>query len=253
MRPLIGITANFIKDDQVGIDAHIGGQGQFWQAIADDYVTAIFRAGGVPVMLPVLADPAQAEDYLERLDGILFSGGCDVSPLAYGERITKAVGEICTERDAQELALAKAALKIPNFPVLGICRGCQLLNVAAGGKLVLDIDTAAYGDHFLLEQRMTVVTHKVAVKENSLIQAILDGEDRVNSYHHQCVDKPGEGVTVTARDSHGVPECIEFPEREGFALALQWHPEGLSAGGYEGHRNIFTAFVQAAKKYRKKG
>lgn len=250
MKPLIGITANFIKDDQFGVDAHIGGPGQEWQALANDYVNAIVKAGGIPVILPVLSTPEEAAAYVEQLDGILFSGGCDVSPLVYGERVTKEVGEICTERDEQELVLAQATLKTPGFPVMGICRGCQLLNVAAGGTLVVDIDTSKLGDHFLMTQRMTVPTHKVAIQDGSQIQEILDGEDRVNSYHHQCVGTPGEGVVVTARDSHGVPECIEMPQRKGFALATQWHPEGLVTGGYSGHLNIFKAFVQAAADFK---
>ena len=92
MRPLIGITANYVKDSQCGMVAHIGGPGQFWQALADDYVQAISRAGGVPVVLPVLPCPEDTQAYLETLDGILFSGGCDISPLSFGENTTAQVG-----------------------------------------------------------------------------------------------------------------------------------------------------------------
>lgn len=249
MKPLIGITTNFLEDDKFGVDAHIGGAGQDWQALANDYIVAVHKAGGIPVLLPVLPDPEAAEAYLDTLDGILFSGGCDVSPLYCGEGTTKEVSEICLGRDEQEFVLINAALKKPGFPVFGICRGCQLLNVALGGDLVMDIDTKESGDHFLFQQRMKVPTHKVDTDEDSMIHNILDGEVRVNSYHHQCVSTPGEGVVITAHDPHGVPECIEVPGREGFTLGTQWHPEGLACH-YDGHLNIFKAFVKAAADYK---
>ena len=249
MKPLIGITANYIKDDQFGVDAHIGGVGQQWQALADDYVQSVVRAGGIPVILPILSKTEDAEEWLDRLDGVLFSGGCDLSPLTYGARTTSKVGEICRERDELELTLIKAALARPDFPVFCICRGCQLLNVALGGSLVVDIDTAVSGEHFLAQQRMSVPTHAVEAAEGSLIGELLGEERRVNSYHHQCVDRLGEGVVITARDANGVPECIEVPGREGFTLATQWHPEGM-AGAYEGHFNIFRAFIKAAEQYQ---
>lgn len=245
MGPLIGITANFIKDSQFGMASHIGGPGQFWQALADDYIQAVAKAGGVPVIIPVLPNPADAKAYLKGLDGLLFSGGCDMSPLSFDADTTTKVGEICAERDEQELALIKAALDTPGFPVFGICRGCQLMNVALGGTLVLDIDTAVCGDHFLAQQRMSVLTHRVTKTSGSLIDCLMGEETRVNSYHHQCVDKLGRGVVVTAMDPHGVPECIEVPERVGFTLATQWHPEGLALVN-DHHLNIFKAFVQAA-------
>lgn len=249
MKPLIGITANYIKDDRFGVDAHIGGAGQCWQALADDYTRSVVKAGGIPVILPVVASLEEVADWLDQLDGVLFSGGCDLSPLTYRADTTAKVGEICQDRDQQELAMMKAALARPDYPILSICRGCQLLNVALDGSLVVDIDTSVSGEHFFPNQRMAVPTHTVKVEQGSRISNLLGTERRVNSYHHQCVDKPGTGVHITARDAHGVPECIEVPAREGFTLGVQWHPEGL-AGSYEGHLNIFKAFVAAAEQYK---
>lgn len=249
MKPLIGITANYIKDDEIGRVGHMGGEGQNWHALADDYIESVHQAGGVPVMIPVLPDPACAEAYLDVLDGMLFSGGCDISPINFGQDITKEVGQICPERDAQELALIHAALKKPGFPVFGICRGCQLLNVALGGDLVIDIDASVSGDHFMRNQRMNVPTHKVEAEADTLIDHLLNGEKWVNSYHHQCIQQPGCGVVITAYDNHGVPECIEVPERKGFTLGTQWHPEGMACY-YDGHFNIFKAFVHAAADYK---
>lgn len=248
MKPIIGITANFVKDGRFGADAHIGGAGQFWQALADDYIRSVLLAGGTPVIVPIVSGE-EASSYLEGLDGLIISGGCDASPLTFGADTTGAVGEICTERDELELALLRQALDIPGFPVLGICRGCQVLNIALGGTLVLDIDTEKNGDHFLARQRMQVFTHRIEKAPGSRIELLLGTEDRVNSYHHQCVDRPGNGVEITARDCHGVAECIEVPGREGFTLGVQWHPEGLAPCG-NNHLNIFKAFVEEAGQFQ---
>lgn len=251
MKPLIGITMNLVKDDRVGIEQHIGGKGQSWQALADYYVQAVKRAGGIPVLLPVLGDPETAEEYVDTMDGILFSGGSDISPLTYGEAVSEKVGEITRERDEQELAIMSKALQKENFPVLGICRGCQLLNVAIGGSLVTDIDVSQAGNHFLVEQRMDVLVHTVEKEKGSLIERLMGEENRVNSYHHQCIKTPGEGGKITARDRNGIPESLEIPERKGFTLGVQWHPEGLEEK-YKGHAEIFNAFVKAAAENKRR-
>lgn len=200
-------------------------------------------------MIVPIVSGEEASSYLEGLDGLIISGGCDASPLTFGADTTGAVGEICTERDELELALLRQALDMPGFPVLGICRGCQVLNIALGGTLVLDIDTEKNGDHFLARQRMQVFTHRIEKAPGSRIELLLGTENRVNSYHHQCVDRPGNGVEITARDCHGVAECIEVPGREGFTLGVQWHPEGLAPCG-NNHLNIFKAFVEEAGQFQ---
>ena len=118
MKPIIGITANFIKDGQFGVNAHIGGAGQFWQALADDYIRSVVLAGGVPVIIPIVSKE-EAASYLDALDGLLISGGCDASPLTFGADTTAAVGEICSERDELELELLQKALDTPGFPGSG--------------------------------------------------------------------------------------------------------------------------------------
>lgn len=249
MKPFIGITTNFIKDDQFGIAVQIGGLGQSWQALADDYIRAVFDAGGIPVILPVLPDSREAEAFISHLDGILFSGGCSLSPLNYNCDMIPQVGEICQERDTQEIALMQSALNVPGLPILGVCRGCQLLNVVLGGSLVPDIVTGINGNHFFADQRMNVPMHRIEIKDGSMLKNILNGENRVNSYHHQCIDRPGKNVEITARDRHGVPECIEVSTDRKFVLGVQWHPEGL-AHDYEGHANIFREFIRAAEKQK---
>ena len=252
MKPLIGITSNYIKDSRFGTEAHIGGKGQFWQALADDYIQAVRLAGGIPVMIPVIPDTEIAGEYLTAFDGLIVSGGADISPLLYEEDLVSRVGECCAERDEAEFALLKGALEIPDFPVLGICRGCQLLNVALGGTLVLDMDTEKTGEHFFAEQRMQLPAHRIETVPGSRIGKILGTEKRVNSYHHQCVDRPGIGVVVTAKDCHGVAECIEVPDRQGFLMGIQWHPEGLAPVN-DRHLGIFRELVKAAEEYKETG
>lgn len=249
MRPLIGITTNFIKDGAVAASVHLCGPDQSWQALATDYVEAVLKAGAIPVMIPVLSDLSAAKEMLSHLDGILFSGGGDISPLSYGESTMEQVGTISPERDLQEIALMHTALAIPNFPILCICRGAQLLNVALGGTLIQDIDTGKYGQHLLVSQRMSVLTHKIAKEPNMLIEQLMGDEKWVNSYHHQCIGQLGKGVKLSAHDEHEIPECIELPGRAGFTLGVQWHPEALFPIS-EGHANIFTEFVRNAEKYQ---
>lgn len=252
MKPLIGITANLIKDSQLGISAQIGGPGQTWQVLADDYIRAVSLAGGIPVVLPVFSQPEEAEAFVGCLDGIVFSGGCSMSPLYYNGNVIPGMGEVCKERDEQELVLVRSALNAPGLPILGICRGCQLLNVAMGGSLIPDIDTNTGGNHFLPEQRMNVPVHRIEAEEGSMLKKILGEENRVNSYHHQCIGRPGELAKITARDENGVPEGIEIPAASKFILGVQWHPEGLACD-YEGHAKIFKAFIHAAAEYKKTG
>ncbi|MEG0090966.1 MAG: gamma-glutamyl-gamma-aminobutyrate hydrolase family protein, partial [Oscillospiraceae bacterium] len=119
MKPIIGITDNYIKDDQAGIGMHIGGKNQHWHMLADDYVTAVQLAGGIPVILPTMAISEDADKILQTLDGIIFSGGSDINPLLYGEDAQEKIGQISLERDRHELSLLKRALE-GNIGILGI-------------------------------------------------------------------------------------------------------------------------------------
>lgn len=245
MKPLIGITVNYLEDDQVGIVAKIGAKDQYWQALANDYIQAIEQAGGLPILIPVLKNNDESLEYLNYLDGILFSGGGDIDAKHYGEVHQGDFNEL---RDNQELKLVQEAIKRVDIPVLGICRGFQLMNVAMGGSLYFDIDTAKYGNHFFPEKKMNEFSHMINIEEGTLIKKILNDENSVNSYHHQGIKKLGDNLKITAT-SNGLAECIEMPERPGFTLAVQWHPEGLVNNSL-GHDNIFKAFVDLTDNYR---
>lgn len=231
MRPLIGITASLDEEKNAA-------------TCQMTYVNAVLAAGGKPVLIPVMADET-AEEMLSVIDGILFPGGVDVDPRYYNERPSVHLGRIVPLLDSLEINLAKKALA-QGMPILGICRGCQLVTVAAGGALVQDIGTQVGGamKHVQLAPRWHG-THEVVFDEDSML-ARIHGVRRlwVNSYHHQSIKNPGDGFTVTARAMDGVSEGAEA--RKGFKLLLQWHPEGMWERDPV-YLEPFKAFVRAAK------
>jgi putative glutamine amidotransferase len=238
MRPLIGITADILREP---------GRESLWNAV--DYFRAVQRAGGIPVLLPYCETEAEATEIVARLDGILFSGGNDVDPLHFGEQPHPHLGLITPERDQAELLLARAALA-RDLPVLGICRGHQLLAVAAGGTLWQDVPSQVPGAiKHRQEAPRWYPTHEVEIVPGSRLAAILGERVRVNSYHHQAVRTVPPGWTVTAVAPDGINEGMELPGGR-FVLSVQWHPETFTGRSYNFDR-LFTAFVTAAAQARR--
>ncbi len=252
MGPLIGITAGSLSRDQAGGPGGLvePAPGFF---IGAAYVAAVERAGGLAAVLPPGEGAEGAEAWVERLDGLILSGGSDLDPTLYGEEPVPGLGRVDPARDAWEVALARAALAC-GLPVLGICRGVQVLNVAAGGSLHQDIARALPGaiKHFQDAPRWHP-THSVAVIPGTLLPRVVGGdagpsegavEIRVNSFHHQAVHRlaPSARVSAVARD--GVVEAVEFPGHP-FALGVQWHPEGTWDRD-EPSRRLFAALLAAA-------
>lgn len=215
-----------------------------------DYLESIRRAHGEPV--EVTAGAESPEQIVARMDGIVLTGGGDVDPTFYGE--TPHATYVAAEpgRDAFELALARAAVAA-DVPLLAICRGTQVLNVACGGSLVQDIPTLVAGalTHRVPEPRFAVA-HEVWVTKGSRLWAVmsetLDGESlHVNSRHHQSVARVAEGFEVNATAPDGVIEGIEHPGRR-FCVGVQWHPENFWRTGE--FRALFERFVEAASAPR---
>jgi len=233
--PLIGVT----------LDAEpAGGWSKLpWYAIRQNYLSAIAAAGGLPVALP--HEPELAEAYLDRIDGLLVTGGAfDVDPALYNGGPAHATVSLKSGRTAFELAVTRGALA-RDIPVLGICGGEQLLAVAFGGTLIQHIPDSIV-DALAHEQPnpRTEPGHEVAIAANTLL-ARITGAARmaVNSAHHQAVERPGNGALVNAVAPDGVIEGIEHPGHR-FALGVQWHPEYTVDPA--DHR-IFDAFVEAAR------
>lgn len=214
----------------------------------DDYVESVRRAGGEPLVLQNTDDPAAA---LARVDGLLLTGGLDVDPALYGETPHETT-EVAAERDRFEVPLTQAALA-EDVPLFAICRGIQVLNVAAGGSLVQDIPTAFSSDlNHSIDIPKDHVAHEIHVRPGSrLAQALGTAADLetcpVNSRHHQSVARVAPSFVVSAASPDGVVEAIERPEGT-FCLGVQWHPENFwRTGEFAG---LFGAFVQAATRHR---
>ncbi len=187
--------------------------------LAKTYTNAITRAGGLPVILPTVSDPAVARDLLEQLDGIVFSGGEDVDPSRYGEEVWNETVYVDSIRDNSDFLLAEAALA-SGKPILAICRGHQMMNVAMGGSLIQDIPTQVPDSL----RHSGGAMHKIGVEKDSFLYRLY-GQDslEVNSFHHQAVKDPAPGVRVTARAPDGVIEAYEAPG----VIAVQFHPEKM--------------------------
>ncbi|MBE3558274.1 MAG: type 1 glutamine amidotransferase [Ktedonobacteraceae bacterium] len=237
MRPLIGIPC------------HAGLRAQTDRPIYYNnrsYTHAVEKAGGVPILIPVLEDLRALEALLPRLDGLLLSGGIDVDPRYYQEEPHPLLGETNPHLDALELALAKWAFK-NDIPTLGICRGMQLLNVALGGKLYQDLsaEQAASLRHANWDLPRNKLIHHLYLKASCRLEKILGTRKiAVNSLHHQAVKEIGHGVAICGTAEDGVAEALEVPAHR-FMLAVQCHPEEL----YTEHPawlNLFKALVEAS-------
>ncbi|MDQ6747008.1 MAG: gamma-glutamyl-gamma-aminobutyrate hydrolase family protein [Candidatus Dormibacteraeota bacterium] len=202
------------------------------------YVDAVRGGGGVPVLLPPIPDAAAA--LVEHLDALVLAGGNDLDPASYGAQAHPATANTRPERDAAELALVRAALQ-RNLPVLAICRGMQLLNVAAGGDLIQHLPDLL-GDERHQPKPGSFAVHEVRLSPGSRAAAVLGDSLEVASCHHQGVGRLGDGLSVSGRAPDGVVEAIEMQQRD-FVLGVQWHPE--EHAGRDGR--LFTALVEAAR------
>ena len=205
------------KAPLVGVSAGISRGGS--HIVPNTYVDAVRKAGGIPVIMPVLTDSAAVEAVLARLDGVLFTGGDDIHPARYGEAILPGAGvEIEARRDTSDLLYARAALR-RHKTVLAICRGAQLRNVALGGSLYQDLPAQVEG---VLPHRDT--THMIGVEKGSVLFDLFGSDSLlVNTFHHQAVKDVAPGSRVTARSSDGVVEAFENAN----VVAVQFHPERM--------------------------
>lgn len=246
MAPMIGITCNYDPKDTVGQTSCMGIAGQDWDFVAGDYVYAVEKAGGIPLILPRLKNMDNLKPLLDKLDGILVSGGHDVDPRSYGARITGKCGRIVPERDTMDLYITRYALE-NGKPLLGICRGIQILCAATGGTIYQDLESEGnFMHHFMDASPRQYPVHKVKIAEGSLLEKIFGKtEVEVNSYHHQAVKTVGKGMKIIACSEDGVPEAVEPENSKAFVLGVQWHPEMMFTS--EEQQKIFKAFVRACQ------
>ncbi|KJX75063.1 gamma-glutamyl-gamma-aminobutyrate hydrolase family protein [Mycobacterium lepromatosis] len=234
-KPRVGLTA-YLEQVHTGIwDVPAG-------YLPADYFQCVAMAGGIAVLLPPQpVDPEIAGRALDGLDGLVITGGYDIDPATYGQRPHPSTDEPRTPRDSWEFALFGAALQ-RGLPVLGICRGAQLLNIALGGTLHQHLpEVIGHSEHWV----GNAVFNNLLVRTvpGTRLAAVLGESVEARCYHHQSIDKLGDGLVVSAWDADGVVEAVELPG-DAFVLGVQWHPEKAL-----GDLRLFTAIVDAACRY----
>lgn len=217
------------------------------------YLAALQQAGGVPITLPPQLDAPARVALFERLDGVMLTGGGDVDPARYNERPQPTVSEVSSARDALEFELIDYALDRA-LPILAICRGIQVLNVALGGTLFQDVatDPGTPLGHSQPESRDRP-THTVKVDARSRLAAVLGAETLdVNSFHHQAIKDLGRGLRTVAWAEDGLIEGAELDDVTRFVVGVQWHPEEM-VSQFEPARRLFAALVAASAQPAKPG
>ncbi|MDY0409070.1 gamma-glutamyl-gamma-aminobutyrate hydrolase family protein [Virgibacillus soli] len=235
MKPIIGISSSMEVDES-------------YYMVANDNVKAIMHAGGLPVMLPHFMTEADVYAIAEKLDGLYLTGGYDIDPTLFDEEPHPKLGTIIPTRDAFEMALIKEMLK-QDKPILGVCRGCQILNIAAGGDMYQDI--YAQIDRQLLQHSQKAPqghgSHFVHVADGSLLHRLTGSQKlRVNSRHHQANRNVVAPLQVSGEANDGVIEAVESTKHH-FVLGLQWHPENMMPVGDQASIKIFEGFIAACK------
>lgn len=238
--PLIGIPAAVHRETA----------GVTYFQFNSNYPAALAASGALPVVVPLGLPEDALRGLFARLDGLCLAGGVDVDPAHYGELPHPALGKVDSARDATELTLARWALDA-DLPVFGVCRGIQLLNVAAGGSLYQDVAAQLPGaiahDFSSDSSPWERPVHRVRLAGESRLAEVLGVDDLpTNSFHHQAVKEPAPGFVPVAWTADGVVEGIENPSRR-FALAVQWHPEGMYRTDPLARR-LFDAFVAASRR-----
>ncbi len=237
-RPVIGICTALER-------ARWGMWDQQAVLLSRSYVEAVQHAGALVVMLPpdelLLEDPGEA---LDLLDGLVLAGGADIDPSSYGQQAHPETLDTVPERDSFEIALVRAAIE-RDLPVLGICRGMQLINVAYGGTLMQHLpERFGHHEHLRVAGTFDGADHDVDLIEGTLAaRAAGETHHATKSHHHQGVDRLGEGLQISGSSSmDGLPEAIEIDDRR-FVLGVQWHPEADQAS------LVVVALVQEARKH----
>lgn len=247
--PIIGITGMRWPDEKKE-DMHQMDKTQI------HYIEAVQKSKGIPIVLPVLEE--FNEETIKRqvslVDAILIQGGIDVTPSLYGEEALPELDITCLKTDKFLLEVIKCA-KERKIPILGICKGMQLINVSYGGTLYQDIKYAGLDSksHRQSDESITKPFHSINLEKNTLLGKIFDNKEKlmVNSYHHQAVKDLGKGLVIDAKADDGIIESIHYDDKSQWILGVQFHPEQLSRNN-EDFRAIFSEFIKQANlsKYK---
>ena len=245
-RPVIGLTSRTLL-------LPAARQNRPTETVARSYVEPIEAAGGLALLLPNCDDPERAGAYLDRLDGLVLTGGDDPHPHLFGEEPHPGIEAVDERRDHFEIALSQQA-RTRGLPVLGLCRGVQLMNIAAGGDIYQDVVSQTESEVRHVQLRLDDGPwHKVEIRPGSLLGRVIgEGVRAVNSFHHQACRRVGDGLEICAKcPADGLIEALWDPEHP-FFLGVQWHPELNAADGDTDAQRLFQAFVEAARAHAQK-
>lgn len=240
MKPVIGILYCAFEDNR--------------QFVSSPYIEAVSLFGGLPVIIPCPGTSGLSKEdiikYFRFCDGFLFCGGNDISPQLFGEELQTDKGTTDWKTDSFHIRFMKYVLSY-KFPVLGICRGMQVLNTALGGTLYQDLSlrTQRSLNHMQRSMDRSDCCHNISVTEGSILHKICGDSISVNSFHHQCIKKTGDTLKISAVASDGIIEAVEstvFP----FALGVQWHPECMIPY-HKSMEQLFLVFIEISKKMKK--
>ena len=238
-KPVIGINSSRVIKHETAYSHSV------IESLSNDYVESVIKAGGVPVILPILSDEESIRIQIELLDGVLLSGGVDINPLVYNEEPSPKLGYIFPDKDTFDLLIAKIACEL-NKPILAICRGQQILNVAFGGTLYQDLSDME--GCYIKHQQQTkdgAVTHTVDITPNSILHSILGNSIITNTFHHQAIKVLAPGFKATAYSKDNVIEAIEKYD-EDFVVGVQFHPEIMATYNDKNMLKLFEAFITAS-------
>ncbi len=215
------------------------------QFVTNAYIQSVRYAGGLPFLLPLIKSSSAIEEYVALCDGFLFCGGADITPLLFGQEPVNGIGETNIRLDIFQIRFMKKVLESQK-PVLAICRGMQILNVACGGTIYQDISLKSRDtlNHMQNSTSRTDISHKVTIKPGTQLHRIIGTILYTNSFHHQALDQLGSGLIVSAQTSDHIIEAIEMPSRP-FVIGIQWHPEAMFQTSEE-MRDLFHQFVKHA-------
>lgn len=237
MKPIIGVTT--FEELEKG-----------YHSVNSNYIKAVFAAGGIPVNIPIIHDEDDYDRYLNLLDGIVLTGGIDLCPLSYNENPLKEVDTISSIRDKYEIGLFKKAYE-KRMPILGICRGLQIINVCLGGNLYQDINKQVSNSlgHAPSGTPRDEFYHMIRIKNNTKLYNIFGRENlAVNSLHHQSIKELGENLIATAFSEDGIIEAIEAID-DRFLMGVQFHPESF-VDKHPEYIDIFKELISVSKTKR---
>jgi len=238
-KPIIGINASRVIKHETAYSHSV------IESLGNDYVESVIKAGGIPIILPILSEEESIRRQIELLDGVILSGGIDINPLLYNEEPSPKLGYIFPDKDNFDILIAKIACEL-NKPILAICRGHQILNVAFGGTLYQDLSDIE--NCYIKHQQQSkdgAVTHTVDIIEGSILHSILGNSIISNTFHHQAIKDLAPGFKATAYSKDNIIEAVEKIGDQ-FVVGVQFHPEIMTAYNNKNALKIFEAFITAS-------